>query len=268
MTKVLAAVDNSLVCKAVLDTARSLGDVLGAKVEALHVSDGEDQTVSAAAANADVPLRFVSGAVVDVLIEAGDATDVAAVVIGARGVPSDPRPLGGTALAVATSLLKPVVVVPPDAAPPEALRRVLVPLEGTVSTSLAPRSIIELARGAELDVLVLHVHDASSLPSFTDQPQHENAAWAQEFLTRYCPWGIGLAHLETRVGTGAAVVPAVAEESGCDLIALGWSQDLAAGRAPVVRAALERGRVPVLLVPVVAATSGDRVEPTATNTSS
>jgi hypothetical protein len=29
-----------------------------------------------------------------------------------------------------------------------------------------------------------------------------------------------------------------------------WAQELEAGRAPVVRAALERGRVPVMLVPV------------------
>jgi hypothetical protein len=34
-------------------------------------------------------------------------------------------------------------------------------------------------------------------------------------------------------------------------VALGWSQDLAEGRAPVVRAALERAKLPVLLVPVV-----------------
>lgn len=35
-----------------------------------------------------------------------------------------------------------------------------------------------------------------------------------------------------------------------DLIALGWSQELAGGGAAVVREALERSRVPVLLVPV------------------
>jgi hypothetical protein len=267
MTKVLAAVDNSLVCKAVLETTRALGDLLGADVEAIHVGVGGDRTVSAAAANAAVPLRFASGEVVEGVVEAGGAEDIVAVVIGARGMSSDPRPLGTTALAVATSLLKPVVVVPPDAAGSDALRRVLIPLEGTVSTSLAPRSIIEVACGADLDVLVLHVHDAASLPSFTDQPQHEGAAWAQEFLARYCPWGVGLVHLETRVGTSAAVVPAVAEERGCDLIALGWSQDLAPGRAAVVRAALERARVPVMLVPVVATTAGERSEPAATNAS-
>jgi nucleotide-binding universal stress UspA family protein len=253
MTKVLAAVDNSLVCKAVLETAGALGDLLSAEVEALHVGDRDDRTVTAATTNARVPLWFASGDVVEVLVEAGAVDDVVAVVIGGRGLPNDPRPLGSTALAVATSLLKPVVVVPPETKRSAPVRRVLVPLEGTAPTSLAPRSIIEVARGAELDVVVLHVHDADSLPSFTDQPQHEGAAWAREFLARYCPWGVGVVHLETRVGTTAAVVPAVAEEAGCDLIALGWSQDLEAGSAPVVRAALERAGIPVMLVPVVAA---------------
>jgi nucleotide-binding universal stress UspA family protein len=263
MTKVLAAVDNSLVCKAVLDVACSLGDVLGADVEALHVGDGGERTVRAAAENAAVPLRFARGEVEDALIDAGGGANVAAVVIGARGMSSDPRPLGGTALAVATSLLNPVVVVPPDAAP-KALTRVLVPLEGTMSTSLAPRSIIEVAGEANLDIVVLHVHDAASLPSFTDQPQHESAAWAQEFLARYCPWGVGLVRLETRVGTSATLVPAVAEECGCDLIALGWSRNLAPGRAAVVRAALERARVPVMLVPVVATAGAEGPALTAT----
>lgn len=253
----LAAVDNSLVCKAVLDAARSFAELLGAEVEALHVGDGEERTVRAAAANAGVPLRFARGGVVEALKEESGASDVVAVVIGARGMTSDPRPLGGTALAVATSLLKPVIVVPPDAVPSEALRRVLVPLEGTVSTSLAPRSIIEVAGKASLDVVVLHVHDAASLPSFTDQPQHESGAWAREFLARYCPWGVGLVQLETRVGTSEALVPAVAEECGCDLIALGWSQDLAPGRATVVRAALERAQVPVMLIPVLTTSSVD-----------
>ena len=64
MTKVLAAVDNSMVCKAVLETARALGDLLAAEVEALHVGDGDDRTLTAAVANADVPLRFASGNVV------------------------------------------------------------------------------------------------------------------------------------------------------------------------------------------------------------
>ena len=250
MKKVLAALDNSLSATPVIATARALARLLDAQVEALHVQAAGERTARNAAAAAGVPFRTVAGAVVDRLVDAGAAADVVAVAIGARGTPGGRRPLGATAAAVATTLLKPVVVVPPDAGPPEAFRRVLVPLEGSLSSSLATRSIVELARNAKIDVVALHVHDEDSIPSFTDQPQHEQPAWAEEFLARYCPWGPGAVRLETRVGRSEALVPLVADQCGCDLIALGWSQELAPGRASVVRGTLERTRLPVLLVPV------------------
>jgi nucleotide-binding universal stress UspA family protein len=153
-------------------------------------------------------------------------------------------------LAVATSLQKPVVIVPPNAPSSTELRRILVPLEGNLPASFVPRAVVALGRQAELEVVVLHVHEETSLPPFTDQPQHERESWAREFLTRYCPWGIGRVRLETRLGSSQELVPLVAAETSADLIVLGWAQELAEGRAPVVRAALSRGCAPVMLVPV------------------
>jgi hypothetical protein len=60
--------------------------------------------------------------------------------------------------------------------------------------------------------------------------------------------------LETRLGSSHELVPLVAAETSADLIVLGWAQELAEGRASVVRAALSRGRAPVMLVPVHAPT--------------
>jgi nucleotide-binding universal stress UspA family protein len=252
MKKVLAALDTSLAATPVLIAARALGNLLGAEVEAIHVAvDGGEQALRAAEI-ARVPLHLVGGDVVDQLVGAGEAEDVTALVIGAHGLPTDPRPLGATAEAVATRVRKPVLVVPPDSAPPPVLKRILVPLEGSISSSLAPRSLIELAEGAQVDVVALHVLGIEQIPPFTDQPQHEQVAWATEFLARHCPWGIGTVQLELRIGRTDELVPLVAQECGCDLIALGWAQELAAGRAPVVRAALERARRQVLLVPVYA----------------
>jgi nucleotide-binding universal stress UspA family protein len=250
MTTVLAALDNSMAGNPVLVTAQALARVLGAEVNAIHVVTDHDATAWNVADSMGVPLRTASGPVVDRLLEAGHEEDVTAVVIGARGTPGGRRPLGSTALAVATSLLKPVAVVPPEARIAPELRRVLVPLEGTASTSLAPRSMVELACDAKLDVIALHIHTEEDLPAFTDQPQHEHEAWAREFLARYCPWGIGAVRLERRVGRSDELVPQVAEEARCDMIALGWAQALAPGRAPVIRATLERSRVPVMLIPV------------------
>jgi hypothetical protein len=113
-----------------------------------------------------------------------------------------------------------------------------------------PAAIVALGPGRELEVVVLHVLEEARLPSFTEQPQHESNEWAREFLHRYCPTGVGKVQLEFRVGETAHLVAVVAEEFDVDVIALGWAQELAADRAPVVRATLARSTRPVALVPV------------------
>jgi hypothetical protein len=130
------------------------------------------------------------------------------------------------------------------------LKRLLIPIESGVSASLTPKAVVELAQGSSLEVVVVHVREPTALPAFSDQPQHEQAAWSREFLRRYCPWGIGSVRLEVRIGNADELVPLVADEASVDIIALGWSQELAEGRAPIVRASLSRGKLPVMLVPV------------------
>jgi nucleotide-binding universal stress UspA family protein len=252
MTKVIAALDNSLAASPVLATALALGKVLDADVRAVHVPDDGGRVARGVAAAANVPLETPSGPVVERLRELGSRADVEALVIGSRGSPVGRHPLGATAMAVATSVAKPVAVVPPEALLPGELRHVLVPLQGGAGGPHTPRAIIELAHGAELEVVVLHVLEEHTIPAFTDQPQHEQPARAEEFLRRYCPWGIDRVRVEMRVGRTEEVVPAVASETATDIVALGWSQELQPGRAPIVRATLERCRCPVLLVPVTA----------------
>jgi nucleotide-binding universal stress UspA family protein len=251
-TTVLAAIDRSQAAKPVLTVARAVAMILGAEPFALHVQEDSAQAPVEVARTAGVQLRVVRGNVVDRLVAEGEADDVAALVIGAHGIPTDPRPLGATAVAVATTLLKPVVVVPPEAEPPPTINRALVPLEGELTTSLAPRALIELAPQVGLEVVALHVVLPEAIPAFTDQPQHEQQAIAREFLARYCPWGIDVVSFETRVGRREDLIPLAAAECGCDLIVLGWLQRLNPGRANVVRATLERSHVPVMLVPIPA----------------
>jgi len=257
MRKVIAALDNSSAARAVLATAGNVAQLFGAEVEAVHVGEDGDRVARDAAAAAGLQLKRIAGPTVPALVDAAAADDVAALVVGTRRLPTGGRPVGATALDVITSLLKPVVVVPPDAVRRPALRRVLVPLEGTTATSLAPKGIIELADDADLEIVVVHVHDAATLPSFTDQPQHQARAWADEFVARYCPWGIGKVSVELRVGRPEEEILAAAERTDAHLIALGWSQEIDWGRAPVVRELLERGRIPVLLVPVRLIRSGN-----------
>lgn len=250
MKKVLAALDNSLAGKSVLASAQAFAALLDSQVEAVHVRTNGQRTVRSMAEAAGIPLRTTTGPVVKRLVDAGEANDVMALVIGARGTSASSIPLGARAAAVATALSKPVLIVPPDADPSQTFRRVLVPLEGSLSSSLAPRWLFELPGETEIDVVALHIHDEASIPAFTDQPQHEVSAWAREFVHRYCPWGIGKVQLEIRVGRIGELVPLVAEQCDCDLIALGWSRHLSSGRAPVVHETIQRSHRPVLLVPV------------------
>lgn len=257
MSEVIAALDNSLAATPVLTTALALGEVLAADIVPVHVTVNGARVAENIADHVGLTLRTRPGPVVDALLEETEPEHVFGLVLGARGTPGDPRPLGATAFAIATAIRKPVVVVPPDARPTDGLQRVLIPIEDGLSASLTPTSIIRLASTTALDAVALHVEDPTELPAFTDQPQHEHTAWTREFLRRYCPWGIEAIRLEFRTGNAANVVPAVAEQESADIIAMAWAQELARGRAPVVRAALAQAKVPVMLVPVAVPADAD-----------
>ena len=248
--RVLAALDNTDGARPVAEFAVALARVLSAGAEAVHVRRNGSDQARAAAASADLALTVENGEPGARLRREAEAEDVAAVVLGRCTRPSV-GPVGAVAQELLTTLAKPVAVVPADAAHPGRLGRIVVPLEGTEATSLAPRRTIVLARDAGLEVVLVHVFDAESLPSFTDQPQHETASWTHEFLARYSPCPPEDVRLEVRVGEPEEHVVAVARDIDADVMALGWSQQLAAGRAAVVRAALEQARLPVFLIPVV-----------------
>jgi len=248
MRKVIAAIDDTAAARAVLATGRLVAGLFAASLEAVHVRDDGARTARIAAAAAGLQLREVDGPVVDALVFEARASEVAALTLGARATPAGRRPAGHVALEVITAVSRPVAVVPPDVRPQPDLRRLLVPLNGTVATAHALAEVIELACRCDLDVVILHVLAEKSLPPFSDQPHHEAEAWVREFMVRHCP--AAAARAELRVGVPAHAVEATAVEMGADLIALGWSQALAPGRAAVVREVLERGRIPVLLVPI------------------
>lgn len=247
---VIAAVDSSAAAGSVLSVARAVAPLFHADVEAVHVLEDGGAAARAAGQAAGVKLSEISGPTVPALVTAARTDEVVAMVVGARGTPAGRRPAGHVALEVITTLRKPLVVVPPHAAGPSRLARVLVPLDGSAATAAALRSTIDLVCGSEAEVVVLHVYEEASLPAFSDQPQHETESWAKEFLARYCPASAHGVRLELRVGAPGEHVLAVAVEENADLIALGWAQDLSTGRAAVVREVLERSSVPVLLVPV------------------
>ena len=248
MSRVIAAVTGDSAAEVVLSTATAVGRLFGAQVEALHVG-AERVALSTAARKAGVNVNYASGEAVATLAAAASIEDVTAVVVGARGAHSGKRPAGSTAIGLITLQPRPVVVVPPDAPLRREIASVLVPLDGTATSAAALAEIVELAHSAALRIVIAHVHPPQALPAFSDHLPHEVRAWSEEFIARYCPSARD-ASLELRVGEPHEHVLDILRESGCDLVALGWRQELARGHAPVVRRILAETPVPVLLTPV------------------
>jgi nucleotide-binding universal stress UspA family protein len=249
MTIVLAALEADACAQPVLRTAIALADLFDATAVALHVRENGTGSPRALAGTAGVELRETAGEAIEQIVAAARDSDVAALVLGARGVHGGPQPAGHTALEVITQVPRPVAVVPPHARAPHKVARILVPLEGTSESSLALEETVQLAHRRQLEILVLHVHSSATVPAFSDHEPHAARAWEQEFLTRYISTPHERVSLVRRLGVPADDVVAVAHETTADLIVLAWSQDLSPGRARVVSETLAHSDVPVLLIP-------------------
>jgi nucleotide-binding universal stress UspA family protein len=249
MTIVLAAVEADACAQPVLSTAIGFANLLDATVAALHVRENGIATLLELATAAGVELRETTGTAIGQIVAAAQEPEVAGLVLGARGMHGGPQPAGHTALKVITQVGKPVVVVPPHAAPPKELARILVPLEGTRASSQALEDTIKLAHRRRLEIVVLHVHSPETVPAFSDHEPHATRAWEHEFLTRHVTRPHDRVSLLRRLGVPADDVVAVAHETSADLIVLAWSQELGEGRARVVSETLARSSVPVLLIP-------------------
>jgi nucleotide-binding universal stress UspA family protein len=236
----------------VLAASHEIARVFGADVTAVHVLQDGAERVRDLAAQDRVPLTELVGPPGVRLAQALEDADAIALVVGMRARPQGEREIGSIALEVVTTAHKPVFVIPPELPTGFAIRRVLVPLEGSLSTTYAHASYaaLDVPGGEHVDIVILHVLEEDALPAFSDQPQHEWEAFGHEFLVRYCPWPVEHARLETRVGRPEQHILPVARETHCDLIALAWAQELAPGRAIIVRDTLRRRTIPVMLVPV------------------
>jgi nucleotide-binding universal stress UspA family protein len=249
MKTVLAALDTSAAARPVIETALGIAALTGARVDAVHVSDGSEVTPEWLADQNEVVLRVLRGPVEASLVRALDDDEVIAGVFGARRTPSGRRPVGRTAMHVLERTTKPVVVVPPDvvAANRPPVRRLLVPLEGTTETSQPVLDRLYPLVVAEAEVVVLHVFTSDTLPPVLDRPVRDLSLWGEEFAARFCPVA---ARVELRTGPVGARVAEMCAEEQIDLVVLSWSQDASAGHAAVIREVLGASTVPVMLLPV------------------
>ena len=245
MSTVLAAIDNSGQARSVLAVAGEVARALGAGVEAVHVTGDGHETADASATAANVPLRILSGDPVDQIVAAASADGVLVVVVGLRDHPAGPRPGGHTVLAVAERTATPVVVVPPEVDADRPMTTVLVAVAGDPAETAALQSSVELARGTDLELVVVHVDE--EIPRFTDQVQHEVDAYAEEFVARRGRELRGI-RLELRLGAAADEILAAVDSEQPGLVAVGWPRRGSPDHGDVVREILAHCRVPTLLV--------------------
>jgi nucleotide-binding universal stress UspA family protein len=251
--KVLAGLDPTGTARPVLAAAHEIARLFGADVAAVHVVQDGAQRVRELAAGQRVPLGELAGPPGAQLAQALERDeDAVALVVGTRAHPQTEREIGSTALEVVQTVRKLVFAIPPELPEGFAVHRVLVPLEGSLATSFAPYAALDVSGAVYVEVVILHVLEEDELPAFSDQPQHEWEVLSREFLARYSPWPFEHVRLETRVGPPEQQILPVAQEMECDLIVLAWAQELAPGRASIVRETLRHGKIPVLLVPMQA----------------
>lgn len=250
MRSVLAALDASAVARPVMEAAVALGELTGAAVRAVHVGDaGSSELPEWLAGRGAVPLKIRPGPVEAGLLDEMADPSVIAAVLGARGTPAGRRPVGRTAVRILERAMKPMLVVPPEAVGDRSRRfhRLLVPLEGThTSSHPVSKGLIPLLR-SDVDLVVLHVFTAETTPKVLDRPVRDLEMLGSEFLATQLP---GAARIELQSGPVGPTVARVCQRDGADLVVLSWAQDSSPGRAAVIREVLGHSVVPVLLLPV------------------
>jgi len=170
--------------------------------------------------------------------------------------------LGRTAMKVLRDARCPVVLVPPERGTRSwHLQRVMVPHDGTPTTSAALLPAAELAKDGDAQLLVVHVTGIKAAPTkepgslttprYVDQPQHEWPSWAEEFVKRLaciCPLG----HLQVRMllahGDTASEILRLAERQSADLIVLAWRGKWEPPRAATIKGILREAYCPVMVV--------------------
>jgi len=234
---ILVPLDGSEQALAALPVAKVLGEIERAALRIVHVS--ERRPVSAELLKLEVP----DGSTVDartgepaaeILLAAGEMKP-RLIVMCTHTAAKPGRTLGSTATNVLRNAPCPVVLVPPGRGSIAwHLHHVLVPHDGTPTTSAALRPAAELAERASAELLVAHVTGIRAAPAepgslttprYVDQPQHEWPAWTREFVKRLeciCPLG----HLHVRMvlahGNPAAEIVRLAKKQAADLMVLAW----------------------------------------------
>ena len=265
---ILVPLDGSKQALAALPVAKVLGDIERAALHILHVGEHKltaEELRSRLGREAPTLNEFTIDArvgtpAVEILQVVGEMKPRAIVMCKHSGTERG-KMLGRTAMKVLHDARCPVILVPPErGAALWHLQHVLVPHDGTPSTSAALQPAAELAERGRAELLVVHVTDSKTAPAeagslttprYVDQPQHEWPAWTSEFLNRLacvCPLG----HLHVRIilahGDIAAEILRLSKKQSTDLIVLAWRGIWEAPRAMALKDILREAHCPIMVV--------------------
>jgi nucleotide-binding universal stress UspA family protein len=268
---IFVPLDGSVPAQAALSVARALAHLVEATLRLVHI--GESTLPSRELLRKlGLATDDVRGAVVEQA--GGDAA--ASIIRLARAQPcvyivmcpytGQREPvdeLGGVARDVLQLASCPVVLVPPaQDQRPWRLRQILLPHDGTPTTTSALGPALELARRADAELLVLHVAGARvapaaepgaiTTPQYEDQAHHEWPTWAHEFLQRACcvhaPEEMPRLRLALAIGDPAAEIIRSARDNEADLIVLGRRGDLGGDHSLVAKNVIREMPCPLLIL--------------------
>ena len=267
---ILVPLDGTKQALAALPVATVLGEIERAALHVLHVGEHElasEESLSQMRRETPllggVTINTRVGMPASEILQAAGAIEPRLIVICKHSSHERGKMLGRTAMRVLHDAHCPVVLVPPErGATPWHLHHVLVPHDGTPSTSGALRPAAELAEHGRAELLVVHVTDVRAAPAepgslttprYVDQPQHEWPAWASEFIDRLkCDCPLGQLHVRMLLAHGntAAEILRLSEKQSTDLIVLAWRGIWEIPRAVTIKDILREARCPIMVVRV------------------
>jgi len=250
-------------CGGVLASARVVASTAGWPVRVLHVLHGADGAADVVRGelSGDVEVVDLGGDPPAEILAAARADDVSVVASCAAGIVCAHH--GKLAERLLRDSASSLLIGGPRARPITRVERVLVPLEGSPSSSEAMRRAEEYFCAPGREIVALHVATADTprepgslpAPRFIDQQQYDWPSWSEEFAARFfssqCRHN-GTHRLIVRVGEPREIVHQEAVELGADVVVAAWNQRLAENHCERVEAFLEEAPCPLLLVPALA----------------
>ena len=257
---VLVALDSSETRLELLASAQALAAAAGWPLRIVHVrGEGESKFALPAKLRGAAEVTEVEGAAAEQILQAAAAEDVRVLAFALRD--SEQGAVGAVAGALLLNDPHPLFVLRPGMRAVTTMRRLLVPMEGSPSTSEAMRQADDVFCRRGREIVMLHVVtsgtplEAGSMPAprMVDQEHYEWAAWQEEFRMRFaqCPEG-GRHRVAVRVGDPAELIPKEALALGAEMIVLSWTRSLEAGHSEQARSLFDSSPCPLLLIPTAA----------------